>query len=191
MDPNDFPRFVYLVLLLIVVGGYALVESRKNLGKVLHQAAIWALIFLGAIAIAGLWPTIRHAARPTQAVVMDGGIEVPVSDDGHFYVTAQVNGADVRFVIDTGASTIVLNGRDAERAGFDPATLNFLGTAMTANGEVPIAPVRIARFDLEGIADENVTASVNGGELETSLLGMSYLSRFEMTLSRDRLVLRR
>lgn len=191
MDPNDFPRFVYLVLLLIVVGGYALVESRKNLGKVLHQAAIWLLIFLGAIAIAGLWPTIRQAARPTQAVAIAGGIEVPVSDDGHFYVTAKINDADVRFVIDTGASTIVLNGRDAERAGFDPATLNFLGKAMTANGEVPTAPVRLARFDLEGMIDENIAASVNGGELDTSLLGMSYLSRYEMTLSKDRLVLRR
>lgn len=191
MDPNDFPRFVYLVLLLIVVGGYALVESRKNLGKVLHQAAIWTLIFLGAIAIAGLWPTIRHAVRPTQAVVTAGGIEVPVSDDGHFYVTARVNDADVRFVIDTGASTIVLNARDAERAGFDPASLNFLGTAMTANGAVPTAPIRIARFDLEGMVDEGVAASVNGGEMDTSLLGMSYLSRFEMTVSRDRLSLTR
>jgi aspartyl protease family protein len=191
MDPNDFPRFVYLVLLLIVVGGYALVESRKNLGKVLHQAAIWVLIFLGAIAVAGLWPTIRHAVRPTQAVVTEGGIEVPVSEDGHFYVTARINDADVRFVIDTGASTIVLSGRDAERAGYDPAGLNFLGTAMTANGEVPTAPVRIARFDLEGMVDEDIAASVNGGELDTSLLGMSYLSRYEMTVSRDRLVLRR
>ncbi|MCA0272923.1 MAG: TIGR02281 family clan AA aspartic protease [Proteobacteria bacterium] len=191
MDPNDFPRFIYLVLLLMVVGGYALVESRKNLGKVMHQAAIWTLIFLGAIAIAGLWPTIRHAVRPTQAVVTDGGIEVPVSEDGHFYVTARVNDADVRFVVDTGASTIVLNARDAERAGFDPATLNFLGTAMTANGTVPTAPVRIARFDLEGMVVENVGASVNGGEMDTSLLGMSYLSRFEMTVSRDRLLLRR
>lgn len=191
MDPNDFPRFVYLVLLLIVVGGYALVESRKNLGKVMHQAAIWTLIFLGAIAIAGLWPTIRQAVRPTQAVVTDGGIEVPVSDDGHFYVTVRVNDAEVRFVVDTGASSVVLNARDAERAGFDPASLNFLGTAMTANGEVPIAPVRIARFDLEGMVDENIAASVNGGEMDTSLLGMSYLSRFEMTVSRDRLLLRR
>ncbi|MGL4280899.1 MAG: retropepsin-like aspartic protease family protein, partial [Albidovulum sp.] len=137
------------------------------------------------------WPTIRHAVRPTQAVVTEGGIEVPVSDDGHCYVTARVNDADVRFVIDTGASSVVLSGSDAERAGFDPASLTFLGTAMTANGEVPIAPVRIARFDLEGMVDEDIAASVNGGEMDTSLLGMSYLSRFEMVLSRDRLLLKR
>lgn len=191
MDSSDFPRFAYLVLLLIAVGGYVLVESRKNLGKTLHQAAIWAVIFLGAVAIAGLWPAIRRAAGTATPMLTAEGIEVPVAPDGHFYVTALVNGAEVRFVVDTGASDIVLTLRDAERAGFDKAGLAFTGTAQTANGLVETANVRIGSFDLAGVVDENVAASVNGGELDTSLLGMRYLSRYEMTVSRDRLVLKR
>jgi aspartyl protease family protein len=191
MDPADFPRFVYLVLLLVAVGGYVLVESRRNLGKTLHQAAIWAVIFLGAVAIAGLWPAIQRAAGAADPVVTSDGIEVPVGPDGHFYVTALVNGAKVRFVIDTGASTIVLTERDAERAGFDPAALSFVGMASTANGAVATAPVRIDSFSLGDVTDRNIAASVNGGELDTSLLGMSYLSEYQMTVSRETLVLRR
>lgn len=191
MEPFDLPRFLYLVLLLVAIGGYVLVESRRNLGKTLHQAAIWGVIFLGAVAIAGLWPAIRRAAAPADPVVTAAGIEVPVASDGHFYVTALVNGAKVRFVIDTGASTIVLTERDAERAGFDPAGLTFVGSAQTANGVVSIAPVRIASFVLGDMTDTDVAASVNGGELDTSLLGMSYLSEYQMTVSRDRLVLKR
>lgn len=191
MATDDLPRFVYLVLLLVAVGGYVLVESRRNLGRTLHQAAIWGVIFLGAVAIAGLWPAIRRAARVAEPVVTAAGLEVPVAADGHFYVTALVNGAKVRFVIDTGASTIVLSARDAERAGFDAASLTFVGSAQTANGIVATAPVRIARFELAGAVDTDVVASVNGGELDTSLLGMSWLSRHEVTFSRDRLIIRR
>lgn len=191
MEGPDVPRFLYLVLLLIAVGGYVLVESRKNLGRTLHQLAIWTVIFLGAVAIAGLWPAIQRAAGAADPVVTAEGIEVPVAPDGHFYVTALVNGAKVRFVIDTGASSIVLTARDAARAGLDPAALTFVGSAQTANGIVETAPVRIASFDLEGTVDRNIPASVNGGELDTSLLGMCYLSEYRMTISRDRLVLKR
>lgn len=191
MATDDLPRFVYLVLLLVAVGGYVLVESRRNLGRTLHQAAIWGVIFLGAVAIAGLWPAIQRAARVAEPVVTDDGLEVPVAADGHFYVTALVNGARVRFVIDTGASMIVLTERDAMRAGFDTARLTFIGAAQTANGTVATAPVRIARFELAGAVDTDVAASVNGGDLDTSLLGMSWLSRHELTFSRDRLIIRR
>ena len=191
MTGEDLPRFFYLVLLLMAVGGYVLVESRKNLGRTLHQAAIWAVIFLGAVAVAGLWPAIQRAAGTADPVVTRAGIEVPVGPDGDFYVTAMVNGTKLRFVIDTGASTIVLTERDARRAGFDLAGLSYIGTASTANGMVSTAPVRIATFDLAGVVDNNVAASVNGGDMDTSLLGMSYLSEFQMVVSRDRLLLKR
>ncbi|MCB2111294.1 MAG: TIGR02281 family clan AA aspartic protease [Defluviimonas sp.] len=191
MSGIDIPRFLYLVLLLVVIGGYFLVESRRNLGRTVQMAAVWALIFLGAIAIAGLWTDIRRGALSSQAVVRDGRIEVPVSPDGHFYLDATVDGARLRFMVDTGASDVVLSRRDAERAGLDPRTLTYVGSAETANGVVRTAPVRLARFDLEGIADENVPAVVTDGDLSTSLLGMSYLSRYEMTLTSELLVLRR
>lgn len=191
MDANDLPRFVYLVLLLAVVGGYFLMENRRNLGKTAQQAAIWGLIFLGAVAISGLWGDIRRGALPTEAVMRGDALEVPVADDGHFYLSAEVNGTKVLFVVDTGASDIVLSRRDAERAGLEPATLNYFGTAMTANGRVATAPVRLGTFAIGGLTETDLPAVVNGGDLDTSLLGMSWLGRHEATFTRDRLVIRR
>ncbi|MCU9846482.1 TIGR02281 family clan AA aspartic protease [Defluviimonas sp. WL0024] len=191
MESGDFPRLVYLGLLLAVIAGYFLLANRRHLGKVAQQAAIWGLIFLGAIAVAGLWDDIRRSARPAEAVIRGDSIEVPASADGHFYLMAEVNGVTVRFVVDTGATDIVLTQRDAARAGLDPEGLNYFGTAMTANGRVATAPVRLDTLALGGVSDANVPAVVNGGELDTSLLGMSYLGRHEVTFSRDRMILRR
>ena len=191
MDPNDLPRLVYLVLLLAVVGGYFIVESRGRIGKRAQQAAIWGLIFLGAVAVAGLWGDLRRAVLPGEAVVRGEALEVPVSPDGHYYLTGDVNGARVLFVVDTGASEIVLTQRDAGRAGLDPEGLAYFGTAMTANGRVATAPVTLDRFAVGGVEERGVPAVVNGGPLDTSLLGMSWLGRHEATFSRDRLVIRR
>lgn len=191
MDSEDFPRLIYLVLLGAVVAGYFLLENRDRLGKTAQQAAIWGLIFLGAVAVAGLWGDIRRSAYPTEVVTRGDTMEVPVAQDGHFYVTAEVNGADVLFVVDTGASDIVLSRGDAERAGLDPDGLTYFGTAMTANGIVRTASVRLDSVTLGPLTDTDVPAVVTAGELDRSLLGMSYLGQFEMTLTPDRLVLRR
>jgi aspartyl protease family protein len=191
MDPNDLPRLVYLVLLLAVIGGYFFVESRGRIGKRAQQAAIWGLIFLGAVAIAGLWSDVRRAALPGEALVKGGTIEVPVAEDGHYYLAAEVNGEKVLFVVDTGASDIVLSQRDATRAGLNPAGLAYFGTATTANGRVSTAPVTLDRFVVGGVEETGVPAVVNSGALDTSLLGMSWLSRHEVTFSRDRMIVRR
>lgn len=191
MAPDDLPRLVYLVLLLAVVGGYFLIESRGRLGRSTQQAAIWGLIFLGAVAVAGLWGDLRRAALPGEALVRGDALEVPVAQDGHYYLTAEVNGVRVLFVVDTGASDIVLTQRDAERAGLNPAGLAYFGTAMTANGRVATAPVTLDRFAVGGVEETRVPAVVNGGALDTSLLGMSWLGAHEATFSRDRLVIRR
>ena len=99
--------------------------------------------------------------------------------DGHFYATLDVNGAPVRFVVDTGATGIVLSRRDAEQAGFDIDALVFSGRARTANGPVQTAFVRLDTLEFAGRRDAGLRASVNGGQLDTSLLGMDYLGRFD------------
>lgn len=192
MDGDDFGRLAYLALLLLAVGGYFLAQARRNLGRTAQQAAIWAFIFIGVIVAYGLWGDLRRTVLPEQTRVVGDGIEVAASDDGHYYLTAEVNGARVLFVVDTGASQIVLTARDAERAGLDPAGLGYFGSAQTANGMVRTAPVRLERFTLGPFEDRNLPAVVNAGDLDTSLLGMSYLGRFRtLAISGDRLHLTR
>ena len=140
---------------------------------------IWVLIFLGAIAIYGMRDTIWTELRPTQAIQStDGVITLTRSRDGHFYATLQINSKDVDFVVDTGATGIVITQSVAEEIGFDPDGLNYFGRAETANGVVKTARVTLDEMQFADRVDRNVRASVNGGNLQTSLLGMAYLNRF-------------
>lgn len=189
---EDFGRAAYLVLLLIAIGGFLLVEMRARPGKTLRQAAAWGLIFLGAIALAGLWGDIRNTLAP-QARMLDGGrIEVPMGNDGHFHLTAQVNGTPVSFIIDTGASSIALGPADAARVGIDPDRLAYAGQARTANGTVGTAAVTLDSVTLGEIHDTGVPAMVLQSDLDQSLMGMSYLSRFaRVSIQQNRLILER
>ncbi|MBD3788250.1 MAG: TIGR02281 family clan AA aspartic protease [Sphingomonadales bacterium] len=192
MDTENLARLVYLTLLLVAVGGYFLIQIRRRPGETVRQAALWGLIFLGTIAAAGLWDDIKGQVMPRQAVLGDGRIEAPLAPDGHYYLTAAINGVPVRFVVDTGATDIVLTRRDAVRAGVDTGDLAFTGQARTANGTIATAPVRIASIELGPIHDSNVRAVVNDSQMDTSLLGMTYLTRFaRVELTRDRLILER
>lgn len=178
MDTNTIMNLAYLVLLLVAVGGWAVVQGRKHWGKLAQQASVWVLIFVGALAGIGLWGDISQRVMPSQSVLQGGEISVPRSPDGHYYLTAEVNDTPLRFMVDTGASDIVLTQADAQRVGIDPAGLVYSGRAFSANGEVGIAPVVLDRVAIGPVASDNVRAMVNGGEMRLSLLGMRYLQQF-------------
>ena len=179
MDSYDTGRLIYLLLLGLVLVGWFFSQGRTSWNKTLQQAAAWVLIFIGAIAAYGLWGDVSQTVRPQQTVFEDTGqIKVPLAQDGHYHIEAQVNGTPVRFVLDTGATFIVLTKADAARAGLDLDGLIYTGRAMTANGEVRTAPVELDSMSIGPIADSNVRAVVNDGEMETSLMGMSYLQKW-------------
>ena len=172
-------RLLALILLLAAVGGWFFAEGRQSWGKTARQAAVWGLIFVGAVAIVGLWNDIRGDLLPQQARFEgEDTVEVSRRNDGHYYLTLQVNDTPVQFMIDTGASDIVLTKSDAERAGLSPDELNYLGVALTANGEVRTAPVSLETVALGPFTDRDVYAVVNNGEMRQSLLGMGYLQNW-------------
>ncbi|SEK31215.1 aspartyl protease family protein [Roseovarius nanhaiticus] len=175
----DTAHLVYLIVLGCAVMMWFFAANRDSLGKTLQQAAVWGAIFIGVIAAIGLWDDVRGTVAPRQSVSAEAGrIELPRAPDGHYYLDAEVNGAPIRFVVDTGASDIVLSREDAAAAGLRPENLNFTGQASTANGIVRTAPVRLDTISVEGLSDRGVRAVVNSGELRESLLGMGYLERF-------------
>ncbi|MEX0306892.1 MAG: TIGR02281 family clan AA aspartic protease [Ruegeria sp.] len=193
MDGYDIGRLTYLVLLGAALLMWFITQNRQSLGKTMQQVAAWVFIFIGVIAVVGLWDDIRSTVSTApQLTVTDQRIEVPRSFDGHYYLPMLVNGTAVTFLVDTGASNIVISPKDAERIGIDTDQLNYLGRASTANGVVRTAPVRLESLSLGPITDRNIPASVNGGDLDQSLLGMEYLHRFSNIQFADgRLILSR
>lgn len=195
MSADDTASLIYLGLLALALVVAFVLASRGRMGAVLTQMALWVLIFLGVVAAYGLWPEIEDAVRPRQATVLtDGGavVEAPRAFDGHYYLDLDVNGVPVTFTVDTGATEIVLSRDDARRAGIEPDALAYLGSAFTANGQVRTARVMLDELSLEGGVDRDVPAVVTDGDLNGSLLGMTYLSRFaRIEIAGDRMVLTR
>ena len=193
MDSYDTGRLIYLVLLVTVIGGYFFIANRDRIGQMLRQSVLWGLIFLGVIAGFGLWNDIRTDVLPRYSAVVEGGrVEVPRSYDGHYYLTLTADGTPVNFVVDTGATDIVLSREDAARVGIDLNKLIFTGLANTANGTVRTARTKVATLELGPITDRNVPVWVNDGEMSGSLLGMAYLHRFKtLQISGNTLTLER
>tara|TARA_R110002110_G_scaffold108443_4_gene270812 strand:+ start:403 stop:984 length:582 start_codon:yes stop_codon:yes gene_type:complete len=193
MGEAETMRLIYLIVLGAVLVGWFFLQSRQNLNRNLQYAAVWGMIFVGGAAAVGLWQDISRDAQRPQMVLSDGDqIIVPKARDSHYYLTLEVNDAPVRFVVDTGATDMVLTQADARRAGIDPDSLTYLGTANTANGQVRTAYVRLDRVALAHVTDTDVGAVVNAGDMQQSLLGMGYLQRWgRIEISGGELILTR
>ena len=121
------------------------------------------------------------AAVASAAPARNGDTVTLFSDArGHFTTVGVVNGVSLRFLVDTGATSVVLSSADARRAG-----VNYLGgtrvLTQTANGIVPVYSVKLDSLRIGDITVNNVDASViEGDKLPIALLGMSFLNRMEM-----------
>jgi aspartyl protease family protein len=194
LSNDEIARIVYLVMLGMVLASYALLASRGRVGMLLRHAILWALLFTGVVAAYGVWETMTPRMMGVQQQADARAIEVRRGRDGHFHLTLDIQGPPgaaaipVRFILDTGATDLVLTQDDAARLGYRPDELAFLGTARTANGVTRTAQVRLDRVQLGTSTQRNVRALVNEGELHVSLLGMAFLSRFSrLEIAGDRL----
>jgi len=105
-------------------------------------------------------------------------VEIGPSKYGHYITRANINGAKVAALIDTGASVVALSYEDAERAGLNPFRLKFDRRVRTANGIANAAPVTLNLVVVEGISVKNVEGMVmRKGAMRGTLLGMSFLRR--------------
>ena len=193
MEENDFFRLIYLSVLVVAILGSVLISRRGAYGKMFRQAGVWLLIFMGLVAIVASWQDIRQSGQTMSFQQSeDGAIIIPKEIDGHFHLTVTINDRPIEFLVDTGASDIVLTRKDAARVGFDPNRLDYWGMANTANGTVRLATIRLETVRLGEFIDKNIRASVNKAPMEKSLLGMRYLSKFRaIEISNDQMILKR
>ena len=125
-------------------------------------------------------PQTAAVARSEAPLQYSGNeMSIPVSRDGHYYLDVMIDGAEVPFLVDTGASGIFLNHEAADAIGINFDELDFTIRTKTANGYGRAAPVRLRDLRIEEIYMEDVKAIVNDAPMSISLLGMSFLSRLE------------
>jgi len=116
-------------------------------------------------------PMVQRATYASDEIV------VPAGPRGHFMVILDVNGAPVRFLVDTGATTVTLTAEDAQRAGLPVHALDYTTRVLTANGEIGVAAVTLRDMQLGNLEVRDVEATVTQAQLSISLLGMSFLGR--------------
>ncbi len=103
-------------------------------------------------------------------------LRIPAASNGQFYVEAQVDGKTIPFLVDTGASDVVLTREDASRLGFSPGDLDYTMRYQTANGVIRAAPVTLRKIKIRRLALYNIDATVNESPMAISLLGMGFLN---------------
>jgi aspartyl protease family protein len=199
LDVGDFGSLVYKLALLVFIGGALLALFRERIAHAFQAAMFWVVI--GLLLVVGY--TYRYDLRdvgdrvlsellPGRAATRGGAVEISRGRGGEFQIITQVNGASIAMVLDTGASAVVLTQEAAKAAGLPLEMLNYSVSIDTANGRARAAAVTLERVGIGSIVEKSVPALVvQPGQLKTSLLGMSFLSRLERWEVRgDRVVMR-
>jgi aspartyl protease family protein len=185
---DDSRRLVYLVALLALVGGGLGRIARQGLPGVRRaagQLGIWIGIAVALLLGYSYRAEVSDAGRRISALLMPaqgeavGGqtMRFTLEADRQFHVKAMVGGIPVYFLVDTGASDVLVSQADARRLGIDPGSLSYSQLYRTASGTARGAPVTLPEIDIGTIRVTDVNASVSEGDTDGSLLGMSFLSR--------------
>jgi aspartyl protease family protein len=156
-------QILILAAAVLAIGGFA--------ARTLDQAAMQQPAH--AAAVQSQADTLRPATS-SRSLTLESG------RDGHFPVEARIEGRRIDFIVDTGASLVILREWDAGQAGFRPMRSDYTATVSTANGKIKAAPFKLDRIEVGGITVYDVPALVLPDDaLGKNLLGMSFLSRLK------------
>jgi len=181
MNSEDSPYIFYYILLIVLVAS-SLIGMRLPLKKaakmILAWIAIFGIIFV-LVAFRGEFGGIgqRLYAEATGSEIVAGEtVRIPMSDDGHFWVTARVNGQEVRFMVDSGASVTTISKTDAQAVGI-PTTFRRV-MVNTANGQAWVTKSHADTLQIGPIERSDFSVDINDTE-GMNLLGMNFLSSLE------------
>ncbi|NVK32932.1 MAG: TIGR02281 family clan AA aspartic protease [Rhodobacteraceae bacterium] len=195
---NENPRIVYLSILAFLLLA-SFLSGPLKVREVMRATIFWGVLLVGLVTayayrqeLTEVGYRVLAALSPGTGITQsDGTIMVIRDTSGHFTIDARVNGKSENFMLDTGASSVVLTYETAQKLGIDPATLAFVLPVKTANGRSIVAPTRLETFEIGDLRIDDVRALVAPeGALEINLLGMSALDKLKgWRIEGDRLIL--
>jgi aspartyl protease family protein len=203
LHPGSVAALITGAVLVVMMFGAVYALFYKRIGELLRAAVFWSAVAglllagysfrfqlqtIGEHALAEFIPGIPMIAQASSG----RSVEVVRAHEADFTIRAEVNGARIAMLVDTGASSVVLSADAAKAAGLPVELLKYEVPIDTANGRSRAASVVLDRIAVGGIVERKVPALVSSpGDLKTSLLGMSFLKRLEsFEVHGERLVLR-
>lgn len=168
------------------------IDAKKHLAEVEINGTPNTLRLIGMPSSYGSRPP--GAKTPNDGLhsagASDTTVTIPMSGDGHFYVDGYINGHAHKFMVDTGASTVVIGEDDAVRMGIDYKRKGSPVQMSTANGAVEAYAIKLDSLVIGGIEEKGVDAVI-GSNIPFILLGNSFLSRLKMQRNSNTMLLGR
>jgi aspartyl protease family protein len=175
------PYIIYYLVAAVFVAS-SLIGMRQPIGKTMKMALAWVAIFgVGFILFSfrsefsGFGQRLKAEAMGSP--IQDGEqVRIPIADDGHFWVAAKLNGRDVRFMVDSGASVTTVSRDTAMAAGIPIGNEHVI--VNTANGPARATKGYADRIQIGSIEKTDFPVDINEND-DTNLLGMNFLSTLQ------------
>ncbi len=178
MSSDTAPNAIFLLVMLVFVAS-SLIGMQLPIAKAAKMVLAWVAIFAVGFALFAFRDDFsaigqRLKAEATGTPMVNGGeIRIPVSGDGHFWVDAELNGHEARFLVDSGASITTVSSETAQGARLKPGMR--VAMVETANGVVRMRRARAERFQLGPIERTQFAVNINERD-SANVLGMNFLS---------------
>jgi aspartyl protease family protein len=173
---------VYIVMAVMLVIG-ALISRREPFARLLATLLGWSVVFAAGFVLFTFrddfgWVAQRLRAEATGAPVTEGQeVRIPMSIDGHFWVTAEVNGEPIRFLVDSGATMTTIGRGAAARAGIE--TSNRRGQLVRTGAGVIRMRTGLAETIAIGEIERRDLALHIAESEDLNVLGMNFLSTLD------------
>ena len=181
MTEDQNLNLIVAVGFLVLVGS-GLLARRPNLRDLVRGLLQWTAIFAILFVLFAyreelndVWRRTQSELGPSRTEVVGGTLRIR-PQDGHFFVDAQVNGHDLRFLIDTGATLTAIGSADAAEIGVVPSAYGFPVAIQTANGTISARRAEIAQLVVGPIERADLTAIVSPAFGDLNVLGMNFLN---------------
>lgn len=197
ISSHEWSNVIYiLILVALLIMGF----SRKDLPikKIFEFTGLWIVFALVALVLYSyrfeffeVKDRVLSDLFPSKAINKNHKqLVLNIAQDGHYYLNVKIKNNEVRFMIDTGASDVVIDEKIALKLGYDLKKINYDKVFQTANGQSYGASIYFDEVDVSGIKFYNVQASITNSDLVIPLLGMSFLQKFyKYEFFRDKLIL--
>jgi aspartyl protease family protein len=173
---------IYLLMAMMLVVG-SLMARREPALKMIKMALAWIVIFAAGFILFTFrdnfgWVAQRIKAEAVGTPVLESGeTRIPMAIDGHFWVTARLNGKPVKFLVDSGATMTTINREEAVVAGVlvSPRRDQFV---RTGNGIIRVSTGRADELQVGGITRRDVGLQIADND-DLNVLGMNFLSSLD------------
>ena len=170
---------VYILMAIMLVLG-SLMARREPLAKQVTTALAWIVIFAAGFVLFTFRDDFGYLAQRLKAEAIGSPVtegretRIPMAIDGHFWVNAKLNGRDVKFLVDSGATMTTIDRETANKAGVkvSPKADEYV---RTGNGIIRVSSGRAEQLSVGGIVRQGVGLQVADND-DLNVLGMNYLS---------------